>query len=93
MRMNKPPFSKIWKLIISYEGEEFNTVTNLPFTYQINGKILRPSRTEYNIAMSDFATAYDLVPIDNTSKIARLVRGPSYIYAILHDKRISKNQW
>jgi len=91
--MNKPLFSEIWKLIISYEGVEFSTVTNLPFTYQINGKTLRPSRTQYNISMSDFAKAYDLVPIDNTGKITKLVRGPSYIYAILHDKRISKNQW
>ena len=91
--MNKPPFGDIWKLIVSHEGEEFRTITNLPFTYRINGNTLCPSRTAYNIGKSDFATAYDLVPLQNPGEITELVRGPSYVYAILQDERISKKRW
>jgi|GEM_PF-2033025 len=90
--MGKPSFREVWKRIIACEGEEFRTVTNLPFTYEVRGKLLRPSRTAYNISKSDFAKAYELVPLDGPGQISKLVRGPSYIWAILHDERISKGE-
>ena len=88
--MAKPLFEEVWKRIIACEGEEFRTVTNLPFTYEVGGGYLRPSRTDYNISKSDVAKAYSMVPLSGPSGIAKLVRGPSYVYAILHDERISK---
>ena len=91
--MKKPSFEKIWKRILACEGEEFRTITNLPFTYKVRGNSLRPSRTEYNISKSDFAKAYELVPIDGPGKITKLVRGPTHVWAILHDERISKRGW
>ena len=91
--MPKPSFVEIWKRIIACENEEFRTISNLAFTYRINGNSLCPSRTEYNISKSDFAKAYELVPISGPGEISKLVRGPAYIWAILNDKRISKNEW
>ncbi len=91
--MQKPCFGDIWKRIIACEGEEFRTSTGLPFTYNVNSNALCPSRTKYNIAKSNFAVAYDLVPIDSPGEITKLVRGPSYVWAILHDERISNGEW
>jgi hypothetical protein len=91
--MLKPSFVEIWKRIVSFENEEFRTISNLPFTYEICGNTLFTNRTDYNLSKADFAKAYDLVPINSPAVITKLVRGPSYIWAILHDERISKKEW
>jgi len=91
--MSKPSFEQVWKRIIASEGKEFRTITNLPFTYEIRGSSLRPNRTEYKISKSDIAKAYIMVPLSDPGKIAKLVRGPTYLWAILHDKRISQEEW
>lgn len=94
--MSKSSFGEVWKRILACEGEEFKTATNLPFTYIVNGNSLCPSRTEYNISKSNFATVYDLVPISGpwqnhkARKRTSLRLGNS---AILHDERISKREW
>lgn len=86
--MSKPPFEEIWIGILSHEGEEFKTITGLKFTYVIRGNSVVPNRTNYPIAKTDFAKAYQLVPIKGPGTISHLVRGPAYVWAILHDKRI-----
>jgi len=91
--MPKPSFEQVWKRIAASEGKEFRTITNLPFTYELRGDSLCPSRTDYNISKKDFAKAYELVPIGGPGKINDLVRGPAYVWAILHDKRISLGEW
>ena len=37
-------FLKFGKRIVGCEDEEFRTISNLPFTYRINGNSLCPSR-------------------------------------------------
>ncbi len=91
--MPKPSFEEVWKRVVASEGQEFKTSTNLPFTYKIRRNSLCPSRTKYNVSKSDFAKAYELVPILGPGKISDIVRGPTYMWAILHDKRISHNEW
>ena len=91
--MPKPSFEEVWKRIVAFEGEEFKTITNLPFTYEIRGNSLCLGRTKYNISKSDFSKAYELVPIAGPGKISDIVGGPTYIWAILHDQRISHNEW
>ena len=91
--MLKPSFAEIWKRIIDCEGEEFKTDTNLPFTYEINSNSLFPSGTECKIPKTEITKAYEMVPIKSPSVITKLVKGPSYIWAILHDERISKKEW
>ena len=57
--MLKPSFAEIWKRIVACENEEFKTISNLPFTYEINGNILFTNRTDYNLSKADFVKAYD----------------------------------
>ena len=91
--MAKPPFEKVWSRILALEGEEFQTITGLNFTYRIRGNSLIPSRTNYSLHKSDFDRAYQLVPLKGPGIINNLVRGPAYIWAILHDYRISLDDW
>jgi hypothetical protein len=91
--MPKSSFEQVWNRIVAFEGEEFRTITNLPFTYELKGNSLCPSRTKYNISKADFAKAYELVPLTGPGEINNLVRGPAYTWAILHDKRVSGNEW
>lgn len=88
-----PPFEDIWNRILALEGETFTTITGLPFTYVVTGDALYPSRTDYRLSRSDVEKAYGLVPLPGPGVINRVVRGPAYIWAILHDSRVSQGAW
>ena len=85
-------FEVIWKRIGACQGQTFRTITGLPFTYEIIGSTLVPSRTRYQISRSDFKKASELAPTSGPGEIQNIVRGPSYVWAILHDKRISHDE-
>ena len=90
MADSKPKITEVWGRIRSLEGELFVTKTGKEFTYSIEGFGLRPSRTDYTISRSNFQTALELAPLGGPGEINDLVRGPSYVWAILHDARIRK---
>jgi hypothetical protein len=69
-------------------GKEFRTKTGLPFTYQVAGTSVVPDRTGYPLHVSNFRTAFGLLPLSGPGQINTLVRGPAYVYAILTDRRI-----
>ena len=84
----------IWNRVIAHEREQFETITGLPFTYEIAGNIFRPSRAEQDISRSEFEKAVGVgLPIDGPGVINEIVRGPAYIWAVLHDRRIRQNDW
>ncbi len=85
----KTSFAEIWRRIVKHEGEGFHTKTGLPFTYSIRGQVLIPSRTNYNIPMSQVEKAYYIMPVESMTLLSRSVRGPAYIYGILSDSRIN----
>lgn len=87
------PFNEVWRRIVAEQGEEFETITALPFTYEIIGEIFIGSRTKYSISRSDFDRAYEHVPIEGPGEISNLVRGSAYIWAVLHDRRIRQGNW
>jgi len=90
---SQPSIDEVWRRIEAHEGAEFRTKRGLPLTYSISGSKLTPSRSDYPLAVSDFEKALALVPIESVAAISNLVRGPSYIWAILHDKRIRQADW
>ena len=89
----KPSFDRVWKLIGSLAGQPFRTKLGLAFTYKIRASTVVPSRTAYHISRADFETAYNLVPLTGPGKINAIVRGPAYVWAILHDTRVSGGAW
>lgn len=93
MGSSKPSIDELWTRLKAYEGEEFKTKTGKSFTYEISGDVFHSSRTVYNISKSQFQKALALVPFDGPGKINRTVRGPAYVWAVLHDKRIREQDW
>jgi hypothetical protein len=84
---------EVWRRIKALEGNTFETKTGLPFTFKLAGDVFHPSRTQYNIAKSDFGKALDLVPFEGPGIVNRLVRGPTYVWAVLHDRRVRRQDW
>jgi hypothetical protein len=91
--MYKPPFDEVLKQLRNHQGETFPTKTNLEFTYRIDDLAFYPSRTKYRIPISELKKAYNLVPFDGPGKVNSLVRGPAYLWAVLHDSRIRRGEW
>ena len=83
----------IWSRIKNLQGEAFETKTGREFTFEVSGNVFRPSRTEYNISKRDFEKVLALVPLDGPGTISNQVRGSAYIWAVLHDPRVRKQEW
>lgn len=91
--MSNHSIEQVWLRIIQHEGEVFHTKNCCPFTYTVSGNVLVTSRTVYNLSKSNFKKALDKVPLVGPGEIAKVVRGHSYVWAILHDKRVSQGEW
>ena len=91
--------NEIWERIIAHEGQEFKQKGGKVFTYTIKGDALKPyliekpSTPNQNIGKNEFAKSLPCLPFDGPGKISDCVRGPSYVYGILMDKRISQGDW
>jgi hypothetical protein len=88
-----PSFDAVWERIGKHERAFFQTRLGVWFSYRIDGDVLCPSRTTLRIPRGDFALAYPMLPLPSPGKINRLVTGSSYVWAILHDERISGGAW
>ena len=88
----KPDFEEIWKRIVENKGEIFKQIRGGKFTYKIEGGQLNLSRTNHFLPKKHLKEAYKLVPLRKTTQVQHL-RAPSYIFAILMDRRIRKSDW
>lgn len=93
MKATKLSIDDIWDRLKAYEGHEFETKTGKIFTYELSGDVFHSSRTNYNISKSEFRKALELVPFDGPGAINCTVRGPAYVWAVLHDRRIRRQDW
>ena len=91
--MTRPDLQEVWMRIEALEGQEFQTKTGRPFTYEISGNVFRRSRAGHNISKSDFGRALELVPFDGPGVVNELIRGPAYVWAVLHDRRVRQEDW
>ena len=90
--MLKISIEELWRRLKELEGQEFETKHGLPFKYTIVGNMFYSSRTDYNLAKSNFEKALELVPFEGPGIIADL-RGTTYVWAVLHDSRVRQNDW
>ncbi len=85
-------FDAVWARIVEHSGAFFKTDLGAWFTYEIDADCLLPSHSELHIPRSDFELAFPMLPV-LPAKLNRFVTGPKYVWAILHDPRISDGQW
>jgi len=90
--VNGREFESAWRRIEGHAGETFTQIRGGKFTYEVLGSNLRPDRTNRNLPRSDFEKAFAMCPLPNTVPVQHL-QGPSYLYAILMDRRISQGEW
>jgi len=88
----RPSFAEVWARIGAHAGEPFTTIRGLAFTYRMDGNGFVPSRTDYRISQGEVEAAFRRVPLSGPGAISDL-RGPTYVWAILHDSRISGGAW
>jgi hypothetical protein len=87
------PFSEVWDRITNNAGKVFYTKRRLKFTYTVNEDTLTTDRIEHPLTRKEVMAAYRHVPLEGPGELSGLVRGQSYIWAILHDKRIRQTDW
>lgn len=85
-------FETIWARIKAHEGKTFRQIRGGEFTYSVVGSAIIPDRTNQNIPRAHLEEAVGLLPLQNTVPVQHL-RGPSYIYAVLMDRRIREGDW
>lgn len=83
---------KIWSRIKSHAGDVFSQMRGKKFSYAIEGDYIKLGATNQSISKAHIAQALELVPLSTTVPVQHL-RAPSYIYAILMDKRIRQADW
>jgi hypothetical protein len=81
-------FELVWQSIVARQGDNFQQKLGKPFRYSVDGKALRPTTTNQNLSRSEFKRAWERRPLLGPGQLQDL-RGPSYIFAILVDPRIS----
>jgi hypothetical protein len=85
-------FSEIWRRIEAHSGEVYHQIRGQEFVYSISGNCVIPNRTNRQLPRSDFQKAFEMVPLKNTTAIQSL-QGPSYVFAMLMDRRIRGSDW
>jgi hypothetical protein len=85
-------FDAVWARICANEREFFKTDGGRWFTYRIEAEELRPSQSDIRISRSEFERVFPLLPVP-PAKMNKYVKGPAYVWAILHDPRISEGRW
>jgi hypothetical protein len=87
-----PNIDTVWSRVVAHEGATFHQIRGQAFQYKIHQSVLNPSTTNQKLHESEFEKALDYLPMLNTIPLQKL-RGPSYLYAILIDKRIRAGDW
>jgi len=90
--MSEVSFAEVWERIENHDGETFKQIRGGEFTYEMRSGTLWPDRTNRGLGRSQFAQAFEHVPLTSTVPLQRL-QGPSYLYAILMDDRIRRGDW
>jgi hypothetical protein len=86
----------VWRRIESHQGEEFKTVTRLPFTYAVEGAgiwFFRDGRRiNRKLTRTQVEAAIARCPLTSTTEIKDLMDYP-YLFALLTDARIRGEAW
>jgi hypothetical protein len=83
---------EVWNRIERNSGEEFRLVRGRPFTYTAAGRTIQLHTTNWMLSRTAIDRALERCPLKNTTSVQDL-SAPSYIYALLTDPRIRRDDW
>ena len=86
----------IWRRILNHQGEQFNTVRGLPFTFEVDGAGIwffrNGKRVNRKLTQTQFEVALSRCPLKRTTEISDLMDYP-YVFGMLMDRRIRGQEW
>jgi len=86
----------VWRRIVSHQGEQFQTVRGLPFTFEVEGPGIwffrDGKRVNRKLTRTQFEVALSRCPLARTTEISDLMDYP-YVFAVLTDRRIRGQEW
>ncbi|HWZ31819.1 MAG TPA: hypothetical protein VNX18_10820 [Bryobacteraceae bacterium] len=82
----------VWRRVVRYQGDEFKTVTGLPFTYQVEGAsgiwfFRDGNRINRRLGKRELESALQKCPLHGPADL-REFQDPSYLFGLLTDRRI-----
>lgn len=87
-------FDEVWKLIVKHEGQSFKTKRGIPFKYTFSSPqslVIDSSTTDYYYTSKrSFEIGVEIGKCAGpVTYKGEKISGSSYVWAILHDKRIN----
>lgn len=86
----------VWQRIKKRQGEQFQTATRLPFTFEVEGNGIwffrEGNRINRKLTRTQVDVAISRCPLSSTTEIKDLIDYP-YLFALLMDKRIRAEAW
>ena len=86
----------VWQRMVSHQGEQFQTVRGLPFTFEVDGAGIwffrDGKRVNRKLTRTQFEVALSRCPLARTTEISDLMDYP-YLFAVLTDRRIRGQEW
>ena len=86
----------VWRRVSNHQGEQFQTVRGLPFTYEVEGTGIwfyrDGKRVNRKLTRTQFEMALSRCPLTRTTEINDLMDYP-YLFGVLMDGRIRGQEW
>ena len=86
----------VWRRVARHQGEPFQTVSGLPFTFAVESTGIwffrDGKRVNRKLTRAQFAVALSRCPLTRTTEIKDLMDYP-YLFALLRDERIRSQAW
>lgn len=86
----------VWQRLVSHQGEQFQTVSGLPLTFEVDGAGIwffrNGKRVNRKLTRTQFEVALSRCPLTRTTEISDLMDYP-YVFAVLTDRRIRGQEW
>lgn len=82
----------VWKRVVKHQGDEFRTITGLPFTYEVEGAsgiwfYRSGSRVNRRLGKRELELALKRCPLHGPTDLKEF-QDPSYLFGLLTDRRI-----
>lgn len=79
----------VWTQLETHSGESFTLKSGQQFSYQMSGDVLMPTSANWDVPKAEFGEALRRLPVAGPAQLKDL-QAAAFIFALLHDERISR---